>query len=167
MKALKILHYPHPVLRQVAAPVISFDQELRDTLKQMLEMVYADDAVGLAANQVGILSRFFVMDVTSEKNQPMSIINPVITAREGEIYCDEGCLSLTGIYIRVLRSKVITLAYQDEHGEPHTVTLDGLAANCVQHELDHLDGILSIDKLSKLKRMLLLKKFEKLQKQAG
>ncbi len=167
MSTLKVYQYPHKVLREVTPPVVHFDDALRATVKQMIATMYQDDGCGLAAPQVGLGLRLFVMDVSKEANQPQCFVNPEILESVGEIAREEGCLSLPGVYAKVTRAEKITVRYQDEHGQSHTITTDGLAAHCIQHELDHLNGILNIDRLSKLKRMLLLKKLEKLQKAAS
>ncbi|MFI4937364.1 MAG: peptide deformylase [Candidatus Berkiellales bacterium] len=167
MSTLKVLVYPHKGLREVAPIVTSFDKNLQQTVEQLFDTMYAGQGCGLAATQVGILSRIFVMDISDDQNQPQCFINPVITAKEGEVESAEGCLSFPGIFGYVKRAKQVTMQYQNEHGETLTLTADGLAAHCIQHESDHLNGILFIDYLSKLKRTLLLKKMEKLQRVAS
>lgn len=167
MSTLKVYQYPHKVLREVTPPVVAFDDALRSTVKEMIALMYKDDGCGLAAPQVGLTLRLFVMDVSREANQPQCLVNPEILMSEGEIAREEGCLSLPGVYAKVTRAEKITVRYQDEHGQSHILTTDGLAAHCIQHELDHLNGILNIDRLSKLKRALILKKLEKLQKAAS
>lgn len=166
MSNLKILQYPDKGLREVAPPVTIFDDTLRQTIKQMFDKMYADDGAGLAATQVGLLLRLFVMDVSIQRNEAQCLINPEILAKEELIECEEGCLSLPGIYVKVTRAKKIHVQYYDEFGNVQTLTAVGLKANCIQHELDHLNGILSIDYLSNLKRMRVLKKMEKLQRVA-
>jgi peptide deformylase len=167
MSTLKVYQYPHKVLREVAPPIVNFDDALRSTIKEMIALMYQDDGCGLAAPQVGLTLRLFVMDVSKDANQPQCFVNPEILESEGSIAREEGCLSLPGVYAKVTRAEKITVRYQDEHGQSHTLTTDGLGAHCIQHELDHLNGILNIDRLSKLKRTLLLKKLEKLQKAAS
>lgn len=161
---LKVYQYPHKVLREVTPPVTAFDETLKDTVKQMLALMYHDDGCGLAAPQVGLTLRLFVMDVSKDSSQPQCFVNPEILESEGEVAREEGCLSLPGVYAKVTRAEKITVRYQDEHGQSHTLTTNGLSAHCIQHELDHLNGILNIDRLSKLKRALMLKKLEKYQK---
>ncbi|MGE3319319.1 MAG: peptide deformylase [Candidatus Berkiella sp.] len=164
---MKVYQYPHKILRTVTPPVTVFDEALRATVKEMIALMYKDDGCGLAAPQVGLSLRLFVMDASAEANQPQCFVNPEILASEGSIAREEGCLSLPGVYAKVTRAEKITVRYQDEHGVTHTIDAEGLAGHCIQHELDHLNGILSIDRLSKLKRQLLLRKFEKLQKAAS
>ncbi len=166
MATLKVYQFPHKVLREVTPPITVFDESLHTTAQEMLETMYAGEGCGLAATQVGLLLRLFVMDVSRDANQPQCFINPEIIDSEGSVIRQEGCLSLPGVYINVQRAEKITLRYQDTQGQSHTLTTDGLAAHCIQHELDHLNGILNIDKISKLKRSLLLKKLEKGQKAA-
>lgn len=164
MTTLKVYHYPHKVLREITPPITQFDDQLVATTKQMIATMYEGDGCGLAAPQVGLTLRLFVMDVSREANEPQCFVNPEILATEGEIAREEGCLSLPGVYVKVTRAEKITVRYQDEFGKSYTLTTDGLAAHCIQHELDHLDGVLNIDRLSKLKRALILKKLEKIQK---
>jgi len=167
MTTLKVYQYPHKVLREVTPIVTTFDDALLSMVKQMIATMYQDDGCGLAAPQVGSTLRLFVMDVSKEANQAQCFVNPDIVESEGQIAREEGCLSLPGVYAKVTRAEKITVRYQDERGQSHTLTTDGLAAHCIQHELDHLNGILNIDRLSKLKRALMLKKLEKVQKAAS
>ena len=168
MLQLKVLEYPHKALKTVSTPVTIFDDSLRITVKAMLDLMYEDRGCGLAANQVGILKRIIVMDLSRDYTDPRCYINPEILTTEGEVIHEEGCLSLPGLYPKVKRAIKVTFRYQDEFGETHTIEqADGLLAHCIQHENDHLDGILSIDRLSPLKRALIIKKFEKNQKQAS
>ncbi len=161
MSSLKILTYPHKGLRDSAAKITTFDDALRQNVKQLFDKMYADQGCGLAATQVGMALRLFVMDVSAQQDKPQCFINPEIISKEGEAISEEGCLSFPGVYTKVVRAKIVTVRYFDEYGIEHTQTADGLAAHCIQHESEHLDGVLFIDHLSKLKRMLLLKKVEK------
>ncbi len=161
MSSLKILTYPHKGLRETAAKITTFDDALRQNVKMMFDKMYAEQGCGLAATQVGLALRCFVMDVSAQQDKPECFINPEIIHKEGESISAEGCLSFPGVDTKVLRAKIITVRYFDEHGNEHTQTADGLAAHCIQHESEHLDGVLFIDHLSKLKRMMLLKKVEK------
>lgn len=164
MAALKILSYPHPALRQIAAPITVFDEAFREQVTALFELNRLHRGVGLAAPQVGLSLRFFVMDASEEGNQPLCFANPVIVEKEGTAIFEEGCLSFPGVYAKVTRARKVTVQYQDEYGQPQTLTTDGLAAECIQHETEHLNGILLIDHLSKLKRSLFLKKMEKYQR---
>ena len=167
MTSLTVLEYPHKALRTVSSPVTEFDDLLQETVKNMLHRMYEDKGCGLAANQVGILKRIIVMDCSEEYDEPRCMINPEILVKEGEIEHQEGCLSLPGVYPKIKRAIKVTVRYQDEFGAFQTLEADGLLGHCIQHETDHLDGILSIDRLSALKRTMVLKKLEKLQRQAS
>jgi peptide deformylase len=167
MSTLKVLIYPHDGLRLIAPPVTQFDEALRTTIQELMALVYQEQCVGLAATQVGLPLRLFAMDASPELNQPLCFINPVIIAKEGETLFEEGCMSFPGVYIKVKRASKVTVQYQDERGQTKTYTGEGVAAECIQHELDHLNGVLFIDYLSKLKRMMALKKLEKNQRLAS
>lgn len=158
---MKILEYPHSILKQVATPVLHFDKKLKENAEKMIELLYSDDAVGLAANQVGLSARFFVMDTSPNQDSPLCLINPEILSAEGEGLSQEGCMSLPGIYLTIPRPNKVTVKYQDLEGETKTLTAEDLAAYCIQHELEHLNGILAIDHFSKLKRALYVKKILK------
>lgn len=163
MPLLKVLTYPNPKLREVAQLVTHFDETLHQLLKDLFETMYEEEGLGLAATQVGIPLRILVMDDGREHKNPKCFINPEIIAKEGEVDAEEGCLSLPGITVKVKRSKKVTVRYQDEFGKDHTLEADGIIAHCLQHEIDHLNGILSIDHVSKLKQMMLIKKMKKFQ----
>ena len=167
MLPLKVLEYPHKALKTVCTAVTEFDDDLRVTVKAMLNLMYEDRGCGLAANQAGILKRIVVMDVSSDYTEPRCYINPEIIETQGEIFHEEGCLSLPGIFPKVKRAVNVTFRYHDEFGECHTLEADDLLAHCIQHEIDHLNGILSIDRISPLKRALYIKKIEKSQRQAS
>lgn len=165
MTELKVLSYPHPTLKSVAKPVKEFDAHLSSIVKQMFEIMYKEESiVGLAAPQVGLNLRLFVMDTSPNQNDPVCLINPIIIDQQGECVSEEGCLTLPGVYVKVKRAKVITVEYQNEQGEKQTLTTEGLTANAIQHEIDHLEGILLLDKISNLKRIMALKKIEKAQR---
>ena len=163
MELLDIIHYPDKRLRMVAEPVTDFeDEEMQDQVHSMMLTCGVYKAQGLAAPQVGINKRIFVAP-TDEKNAEV-FINPRITEREGTQRMSEGCLSFPGAHEVIERSAELTLVYQTLEGEERTVALDGLESVAVQHELDHLDGILFIDKVSALKRGLMLKRMKKVVK---
>ncbi len=166
MSTLSVLQYPHKGLREVAPLITVFDDGLRQKVKEMFDTMYQDNGVGLAATQVGLALRLYVMDASPHQNQPLCLINPEVIAAVGEVESEEGCLSFPGVYAKVIRAREVTVQYQDEYGNSHTLTADGLMANCIQHELDHLNGVLFIDHLSKLKRERLLKKLEKIKRVA-
>lgn len=164
---LKVLTYPNPKLREVAQRVDIFDDALRHTIQQLFHTMYHEDGVGLAATQVGIPLRILVMDTGLGEKQPLCLINPEIIRKEGQVQREEGCLSLPGISVKITRSETLTVQYHDEMGQMHTLEADGTTAHCIQHENDHLNGILSIDHLSKLKQMMLIKKMKKYQPAAS
>ncbi|OGT59345.1 MAG: peptide deformylase [Gammaproteobacteria bacterium RIFCSPHIGHO2_12_FULL_43_28] len=161
MALLDILQYPDPRLRVKAEPVRQVTDSLRQTIDHMYETMYHHQGVGLAATQVGIHQRFFVMDVSESHDQPICLINPEIMHREGEIDESEGCLSVDGTYDKVKRAAKIRVKAQDVSGQPIELEAEGLLAVCIQHETDHLDGILFIDHLSRLKQERIRKKIEK------
>ncbi|MBL6988909.1 MAG: peptide deformylase [Bacteriovoracaceae bacterium] len=177
---LDILEYPHPCLKKKAVSVEKFDSKLELLCKNMLYTMYQAPGIGLAAPQVGESIRMFVLDVdyTREKvtcaegvekvrlanHNPQIFINPRISNREGEICIEEGCLSLMGIYEEVRRAENITVQYQDLQGNEHTIDASGILSVCIQHENDHLDGIVFIDRLSLLKKNILVKKLIKAKK---
>lgn len=164
MALLKILEVPDPLLKKKSAIVEHIDDALRKMLDDMLETMYDAPGVGLAAPQVGILKRMVVIDVTrdDEPKHPYKMINPVITAHgDATVMHDEGCLSVPEQYAPVERYETVTAEYTDENGKRRTVRADGLLAICIQHELEHLDGKLFIDHLSKVKRDMIVRRVEK------
>ncbi len=163
MALLEILQHPDPRLRQKAAPVTQFDDALQRLIDDMFETMYAAPGVGLAATQVGIPKRLAVMD-TSEGNgepKPMVVINPEIFDAGDRQSMDEGCLSVAGYSDKVDRYNRLKMRALDRHGKPFELEAEGLMAQAIQHEIDHLDGKLYIDYLSSLKRERLRKKMEK------
>ncbi len=165
MAILKIVYLPDPCLRQIAKPVETFDSELQTLIDDMFETMYHARGVGLAAPQVGISKRLSVIDTEggSKQNQ-LVIINPEIIRAEGEQEYHEGCLSVPGSYDKVIRAEKVTVKALDRHGEPFEITADGLLGECLQHEIDHLNGKLYIDLLSPLKRNLARRKLEKFKR---
>lgn len=166
MTSLFVLIYPDERLRIKAEPVLHFDDTLKQHVKDMFETMYQEHGVGLAATQVNIHQRIVVMDTSEKQDQPHCFINPEIVYQEGKYLCDEACISFPGIYAKVERAKIVRVKYMDDQGNPKEVQLEGLAGQCIQHEIDHLNGIVFIDHLSNLKRMRLLKKMQKQQKLA-
>ena len=165
MALLTILHHPDPRLRQKAEPVQVFDAALQTLIDDMFETMYAAPGVGLAATQVGIALRLAVMDCSEDKSapQPIVIVNPeILSPAEPEIM-EEGCLSVPGVGDKIERYNRLRLRALDRHGKPFELDAQGLLAQAVQHEIDHLDGKLYIDHLSSLKRERLLKKLRKQQ----
>jgi len=167
MSILRIHHYPDPVLKQKAERITAFDAELHALASDMLETMYAAPGVGLAAPQVGISRRLIVLDCSPKDGdrQPLVAVNPEILAREGECCEEEGCLSVPEYYAKVVRSEKVRVRFQEIDGTVREVDADGLWAVCFQHEIDHLDGILFVDRLSPLKRGLFRKKYQKIQEQ--
>ncbi|MEM9221949.1 MAG: peptide deformylase [Pseudomonadota bacterium] len=168
LRDIKIL--PDPVLRKVAEPISAVDERVRTLSDDMLETMYAAPGIGLAAPQIGILERIIVCDVITEEGaepQPMVLINPVIegASEETDVY-EEGCLSIPEYTEEVTRPARVRVAYLDRDGAAQKVEADGLLAVCLQHEIDHLNGVLFIDHLSRLKRERVVKKFTKQAKQA-
>lgn len=149
--SVQILKYPHPALRHVSKPLLRVDSELKGMIHQMLDLMYAGEGIGLAANQVGLPYRLVVMNVRSDRTAPGEehvFINPVIAQRKGQEDKEEGCLSFPDIYAPVRRPEKIVLAAYNLAGEEVNLEMDGLYARVAQHECDHLDGILFIDRLT-------------------
>ena len=163
----KILTEPDPILRKKCEPLEKVDTETKKLMDDMLETMYAAPGIGLAAIQVGILKRLVVIDISKgeEEKKPMFLINPQIIHRSKKtsIY-EEGCLSLPGQFAEIERPAECTLKYIDYNGKEKELKADGLLATCVQHEVDHLNGILFIDYLSKLKKDMIIKKLVKQKK---
>ena len=161
MALLDILEFPDPRLRTKAKPVTVLDHKIRKLCDDMLETMYAAPGIGLAATQVNVHQRIVVIDTSEEKNQPLILINPAFEVIEGEQQYDEGCLSVPGFYETVTRAEKIRLKALGRDGQPFELIADGLLSVCIQHELDHLDGKLFVDHISKLKRDRIRKKLEK------
>jgi peptide deformylase len=159
---LTILHHPDPRLRQTGKPVARFDAALQQLIDDLFETMYAAPGVGLAATQVGIAQRLAVMDCSREENkrEPIVMVNPEILEQSEPEDVDEGCLSVPGVGESLKRYRRLRLRAQDRDGKPYELQAEGLMAQCIQHECDHLDGKLYIDRLSSLKRERLLKKMK-------
>lgn len=166
MALLKILEYPHPVLKKKAEQIKQIDGDIKNILSNMLETMYNAPGIGLAAPQIGISKRMIVLDVSENKNEPYLMINPeIIWESEDENICQEGCLSVPEQYADVIRPSKIKVKYQDMTGKEQELKAEGLLATCIQHEIDHLDGVLFIDHISRIKRNMLIKKLKNAQKQ--
>ncbi|MBY3334485.1 peptide deformylase [Rhizobium laguerreae] len=165
IKPLIIL--PDPVLRQLSKPVERVDSDLQRLADDMLETMYDAPGIGLAAIQVGVPRRMLVIDISreGEEKQPQVFINPEIvkSSDERSVY-EEGCLSIPDFYAEVERPATVSVKYLDRNGKEQTVEADGLLATCLQHEIDHLNGVLFIDYISRLKREMVIKKFTKAAK---
>ena len=167
MTKLTVLEIPHPVLYEKAQPVEKITPEIQTLLSDMLETMYKTNGVGLAGNQVGVLKRVVVIDCASKEDEPdpIKMVNPKIIEKSEEMVChNEGCLSIPREYADVVRHETVTVEYLDENGTLKQRKADGLLAIAIQHELDHLEGVLFIDHLSPLKRKMLLKHLEKRRK---
>ena len=161
MTLLTILEFPDPRLRTVAKPVEAVDDEVRALVEQMFATMYDARGIGLAATQVDIHQRLLVMDVSEDGDEPLVFINPEVVQREGHKFNEEGCLSVPGQYAKVERSAEVRVRALNQQGEHFEMDLEGLAAVCIQHEMDHLEGKLFVDYLSPLKRERLVKKLQK------
>lgn len=166
MARLEILEFPDPRLRTVAKPVKTVDDAMRQLIDDMFETMYEAPGIGLAASQVNVHQRLLVMDVSDDGNEPRVFINPEITPLTDETKTyDEGCLSVPGFYETVERVDRVRINALDRNGEPFEIEADGLLAVCIQHEIDHLDGKLFVDYVSRLKRERIRKKLEKIHRQ--
>ncbi|CAN5549426.1 peptide deformylase [soil metagenome] len=166
MARLKIVYYPEPVLLTVGKPVEEFDESLKKLVEDMFETMYQAQGVGLAAPQVAVSKRLFVMDCSGGEDQlqKIALINPEIIHVEGEQIGDEGCLSFPGLYQKVQRNLRTIVRYQDINGELQELDGENLTARCVLHETDHCDGIVFLDRMTILKREMAKRKIKKLQK---
>ena len=170
MAKLKVYEYPHPVLKQKAEKVAKVDDKIRSFLDDMLETMYDAAGVGLAAPQVGVSKRIVVIDVAhpdeGEERNPIYLVNPEIIWHSDDESCQyEGCLSVPDQSAEVSRYKQVRVQYLDYNGKEAEIMAEGLLAIALQHEIDHLDGILYIDRISRLKRQMLLKKLQKMRQE--
>lgn len=153
MALLNIIEYPDPRLKTVARPVTRFDQRLRTLIEDMAQTMYAAPGVGLAATQVNVHERLLVVDISETKDHLRVFINPeIVWSSEETVECEEGCLSVPGVYDAVTRPAKVRVRAQQADGSAHEVECDGLLAVCVQHEMDHLDGKVFVEYLSALKQ---------------
>jgi peptide deformylase len=162
---LKIVKYPDPILSQPGEPVTEFNAELRRLVADMFETTYASQGVGLAAPQVGVSKRITTIDLSmgKEPDDKLVLVNPEIISSEGKLYEEEGCLSFPDIREKVARAAKVRVRAQDEKGKWFEMDGDDLLARCFQHEIDHLDGVLFLFRMSALKRSLNLRKIRKMQ----
>ena len=158
-----IITEPNEILRQVSKPVLKVGNEERKLMDDMLQTMYAANGIGLAAIQIGIPKRIIVMDISKDgKKNPLFFVNPIIKKKDKEkTTYEEGCLSVPNYFAEVDRPKYCEVEYLDYSGESKVLKADGLLATCIQHEMDHLEGILFIDYLSKLKKTMIVKKLSK------
>ncbi len=161
MSRLEILHFPDPRLRRRAEPVSVVDEAVRRLIDDMLETMYHAPGIGLSAPQVNVSRRVVTIDVSQDRNAPVCLVNPEIRATSGETETEEGCLSVPGVYEIVKRPEWVRVSALDRSGNSREIEAEGLLAVCIQHEIDHLDGRLFVDYLSRLKRQRIRKKAEK------
>jgi peptide deformylase len=168
MALLPILEYPDARLKTVARPVTRFDERLRQLVADMAETMYEAPGVGLAATQVDVHERLIVIDISENKDQLQVFVNPeIVWASEERVECEEGCLSVPGIYDAVTRPARVRVRAQDAHGEPFERECEGLLAVCVQHEMDHLFGKVFVEYLSPLKQNRIRSKMRKRRQQVA
>ncbi|WP_313196723.1 peptide deformylase [Shinella zoogloeoides] len=168
IKPLIIL--PDPILRQVSRPIETVDGEVKKLADDMLETMYDAPGIGLAAIQIGVARRMLVLDVSKdgEDKKPLVFINPeIVTSSDARSVYEEGCLSIPDYYAEVERPASITVRHLDREGKEQVTEAEGLLATCLQHEIDHLNGVLFIDHISKLKREMVIRKFTKAAKMRG
>ena len=167
MSIKDIITVPDDTLKKISSPIENVGDNEKQLIKDLFETMYSSNGIGLAAVQVGILKRILVIDISGkdEKKQPLSFINPVIktVSDETSVY-EEGCLSIPNTFIEIERPKICEVEFIDINGKVKNLKCDGLLSTCLQHEINHLDGKLIIDNLSKLKRDLIIKKISKTQK---
>jgi len=161
MAVLDILVYPDQRLRQVARPVKTFDHDLHRLLDDMAETMYQAPGIGLAAVQVNVPRRAIVMDISEQRNELREFVNPRLVQKQGELESEEGCLSVPDVYAPVTRAEAVTVEAMDRDGQPFTLDAEGLLAVCIQHEIDHLDGKVFVDYLSRLKQERIKKRLVK------
>jgi peptide deformylase len=166
MALLHILRYPDERLHTVASRVPHVDDKIRRLIKDMAETMYAAPGVGLAATQVDVHKRVIVVDASETRDQLKAFVNPELVATSGESDFEEGCLSVPGIFEKVRRAERITVRALNAEGKPFTLEADGLLAVCIQHEMDHLEGKVFVEYLSRLKQRRILKKLKKQDQRA-
>ena len=161
MSLLPILRFPDPRLKKLAAPVRNIDENIRRLARDMAETMYEAPGIGLAATQVDVHKRVIVIDISETRDQLFTLINPEIVESDGQQVCEEGCLSVPGIYDKVERAENVVVRYLDLEGQERTIEADGLLAVCLQHEIDHLDGKVFVEHLSQLKQSRIKAKLAK------
>lgn len=161
MPLLPILRFPDPRLKKLAEPVRNIDENIRRLVRDMAETMYEAPGIGLAATQVDVHKRVIVIDISETRDQLFTLINPEIVESDGQQVCEEGCLSVPGIYDKVERAENVVVRYLDLEGQEKTIEADGLLAVCLQHEIDHLNGKVFVEHLSQLKQMRIKAKLAK------
>jgi peptide deformylase len=167
MSLLHILRYPDERLHKIAAPVEAINESIRTLIANMAETMYAAPGVGLAATQVNVRKQVIVIDASDTRDQLLTLINPEILAASGVADCEEGCLSLPGIYEKIARAERVTVRALGQDGASFTVEAEGLLAVCIQHEIDHLKGRVFVEYLSRLKQARIRAKLQKQQRQSA
>ena len=167
MAVLSILRYPDPRLEKVAQPVQRVDDSIRQLVRDMAETMYAAPGIGLAATQIDVHKRVIVLDVSDTRDQLLVLINPEILALEGEQECEEGCLSVPGVYDVVKRAQKVKVRALNGDGQPFELVAEGLLAVCIQHEMDHLEGKVFVEYLSRLKQSRIRAKMEKQERRSA
>ncbi len=153
MPLLPILRFPDPRLKTVATEVVAIDESIRTLVRDMAETMYEAPGIGLAATQVNVHKRVIVIDVSETRDELLVLINPRLVEQSGSQVCEEGCLSVPGIYDKVERAERVVVDYLDLDGKPQSISADGLLAVCLQHEIEHLDGHVFVEHLSQLKQV--------------
>jgi len=161
MPLLPILRFPDSRLKKIAAPIAKIDDSIRRLARDMAETMYEAPGIGLAATQVDVHKRLIVIDASETRDQLLVLVNPELVESDGVQVCEEGCLSVPGIYDKVERAEHVVVRYLDLDGKPQTVAADGLLAVCLQHEIDHLQGKVFVEHLSPLKQMRIKAKLVK------
>ncbi|HUF20412.1 MAG TPA: peptide deformylase [Burkholderiales bacterium] len=164
MALLGILRYPDPRLHRVAEPVREVDESIRQLVRDMAETMYTAPGIGLAATQVDVHKRVIVIDISEAHDQLLVLINPEILYADGQIECEEGCLSVPGIFDMVTRAERIRVRSLDLQGASFELEVSGLLAVCIQHEMDHLEGKVFVEYLSRLKQERIVKKLKKMER---
>ena len=165
MALLPILKYPDPKLHTVAKPVSEVNDRIKKLVADMAETMYESRGIGLAATQVDVHERVVVIDLSEERNQLITLINPIITHKDGETTYEEGCLSVPGVYDTVTRAERVIVEFLDADGHAQKLDADGLLALCIQHELDHLQGKVFVEYLSPLKQNRIKTKMKKRERE--
>ena len=166
MSRLEILHFPDPRLRRRCEPVSTVDDKVRRLIDDMFETMYEAPGIGLSAPQVNVAARVVTIDVSKDRSAPLCLVNPEVLTTDGETETEEGCLSVPGVFELVKRPEKVRVRALDRDGRSREIEAEGLLAVCIQHEIDHLDGRLFVDYLSRLKRQRIRKKAEKAQRHA-
>jgi peptide deformylase len=164
MAIREILLYPDPRLHTVAQPVAEVDDAIRQLIDDMAQTMYAAPGIGLSATQVDVHLRVIVIDVSETRDQLLALINPELVAAEGQIRCEEGCLSVPDIYETVTRAQTVTVRALDRHGAPFELNAEGMLSICIQHEMDHLRGRVFVEHLSRLKQSRIRARIAKREK---